>query len=387
MQTHANLASGAADAVRVLASRRSAFAAAPPVSIVGEHDRIGTLVFARFLDVAQGLTEIRQDGVESDVTYAETMSAINQLGWTVVAHVVSHGEHTTLLTIPTAHGGDATALVYTEEAWGEWRFQVVAETAVVADSAVAAIAALLPARTNDADSDFVNVNFWMYDPMMGGMSISRRIDRLAWGGDGGIAGNYPASVRSGVRSEKGQIVTLDELSSLEGPMSGGRLAVFHGPPGTGKTRFLQSLASSWAPWCDVHYVVDPDEMFNAAPYLYRVVLGDSRTDRWRLVVMEDGDEFIASDGKKRSGAAVSRLLNVADGLIGQGLKVQFLISTNVEELAFNSAIVRSGRCGAQIEFPHFGLDEADEWLLAHGIETDLPEDSTFPLSDLYAHLS
>lgn len=352
---------------------RSAFADAPPVSIVGEHDRMGTVVFAQFLALADGLAEFRRESVESDVTYAETAMAFAELGWTVEMHLVTGQDHDTLLSIPTKHG-PATAIVCADDRWGDWDFQVVAASTAAADAAREALLALVPPMSQSA-GDRVNVNFWMHDKMMGGVSINRKLDRLGWDD---IAANYPAATRE----------TLSGLSALTGCMPKGRLAVFHGPPGTGKTRFLQSLAASWSDWCDVHYIVDPDEMFNSATYLYRVMLGDySNDERWRLVVIEDGDEFIATDGKQRSGAAVSRLLNVADGLIGQGLKVMVLVSTNVEELAFNAAVMRSGRCGAQVEFPYFSADEADEWLSAREVDADLGDAESVPLSDLYAFAS
>jgi hypothetical protein len=241
----------------------------------------------------------------------------------------------------------------------EWReeFHVVigAATRPAADAAQAAFGKFLP-QINTASADTINMTFWSYHPMYGGQSFNRRIDRSAWSA---VERNYPTGLRE----------RLAALCALRTQPSGGRLMVFHGPPGTGKSRYLQTLATEWAEWCSVHYVVDPDMMFADAAYMTRVMLADAYddTDRWRLVVVEDGDEFIAKNAKARSGHAIAKLLNVADGLVGQGLRVMVLVSTNVRNNQFNTAIVRPGRCGAQVEFPMFAPDEATEWCLSNGV--------------------
>jgi len=41
------------------------------------------------------------------------------------------------------------------------------------------------------------------------------------------------------------------------PGQGGRLLLWTGPPGTGKTYALRTLAWEWRRWCSFHYVTDP----------------------------------------------------------------------------------------------------------------------------------
>ena len=61
-----------------------------------------------------------------------------------------------------------------------------------------------------------------------------------------IERNYPAATRA----------PLGELHRLVRPARLGKLVLWHGPPGTGKTTALRSLFRSWAPWCDAHYIAD-----------------------------------------------------------------------------------------------------------------------------------
>src|SRR5919199_2980337 len=73
--------------------------------------------------------------------------------------------------------------------------------------------------------------------------------------------------------------------------------------------------------------------------------------QWRLIVIEDADELLRSDAKRESGQSLSRLLNVADGFIGQGVNALILITTNEPLGRLHPAVVRPGRCLAEVEFP------------------------------------
>ena len=67
---------------------------------------------------------------------------------------------------------------------------------------------------------------------------------------------------------------------------------------------------------------DPEQLFGNPGYLMTDALGqddDEPRDRWRLLVLEDCDELIPAD---------SRLLNLTDALLGQGLDVLVAVTTN-----------------------------------------------------------
>ena len=66
--------------------------------------------------------------------------------------------------------------------------------------------------------------------------------------------------------------------------------------------------------------------------------------------------------RNRTGQALSRLLNVADGLIGQAHKTLICITTNEPMDALHPAVKRPGRCLANLEFPALSRSEAAAWL-------------------------
>jgi SpoVK/Ycf46/Vps4 family AAA+-type ATPase len=130
-------------------------------------------------------------------------------------------------------------------------------------------------------------------------------------------------------------------------------------------------------------VTDPETFFGSSPkYMLDVLLDEEDDeDEWRLLVLEDTGELLAADAKERTGQGLSRLLNVVDGLIGQGLRVVVLVTTNEPLGALHEAVSRPGRCAAQIEFAPFTLDEAREWLERNGGDAE-PRAGT--LASLYA---
>lgn len=323
------------------------------------------MALGQFTWHARGRSQIRSAHIDSVTPWADVVACVAAIG---VVHVELHDGASRFAVVEVA---DTVALLDGNETWGEYAVTVAADNATHADNALAALRELIPARPAVEDAT-VDIHFWMEHPMMGAVAQRRAVDRLHWAD---VAGNYPTAVRS----------QLDHLISLTTAPAAGRLMVFHGEPGTGKTRFIQALAGEWADWCTVQYIVDPDKMLDSAFYLNTVMAGDDHPDdgRWRLVVIEDGDEFIDTDAKARSGHAIARLLNLADGLVGQGLKVMVAVSTNVPEASFAGAVVRTGRCGALVEFPRFTVTEAVEWCAARGA-TDADFEQPPTLAELYA---
>jgi len=177
------------------------------------------------------------------------------------------------------------------------------------------------------------------------------------------------------------------------PGKGGQLLLWQGPPGTGKSWALRALVSEWLPFAEFHYITDPDAFFvESAAYMVDVLLADSYDvidapsgdivseadpeGKWRVLILEDTGELLSANAKEKYGQGLARLLNVVDGLIGQGLRVLVLVTTNDELGELNAAVRRPGRCASQIVFSPLTEEEAAEWL------GDDVEDGT-TLAELY----
>jgi hypothetical protein len=261
--------------------------------------------------------------------------------------------------------GGALALVDT--GYGQVSVEVAAETRAAANAGVTMLREAL--KMGPPVVDRISVGFWMRGDG-GGHVRHRTIEAPAFIE---IAANYAAAVRS----------AIERLVAMTAPAHG-RLILWRGEPGTGKSHALRALARAWAPWCSAHFIMDPEELLgHGGAYMLDVLSWDGDDDeRWRLVILEDAGELIAADARAVTGQALSRLLNVADGLLGQGTRTLLLITTNEPVGRLHPAARRPGRCMSDIEFSPLSAEEANSWLVAHG--SDRRVERPTALADLFA---
>lgn len=219
---------------------------------------------------------------------------------------------------------------------------------------------------------WVRMRLWSYRGDYADMS-TRQVLAPSWPT---VAGNYAAPTATALAP----LMTAPDVDDRAG-----RLVLWHGAPGTGKTTAVRALAQQWSSWCEPHYVTDPEKLFAETAYLLQVagvddVDDDDRQAPWRLVVAEDCDEYLRADAKQRSGASLGRLLNLCDGILGHGLKVVVLLTTNEDLGSLHPAITRPGRCLSQVDFAPLSPAEAGAWLGGAGPTPTRPT----TLAELYA---
>jgi hypothetical protein len=272
--------------------------------------------------------------------------------------------------------GYAVAFIEVED--GNCRTTTYSDSIDGAQRAKARVEELQP-KTEPKDALSVPFNFWSYG--RGGPQVVRReIEGIE---PDSIRGNYSDDVQA----------ELDRLCDPEWrPDGAGQLLLWSGPPGTGKTHAIRALAKAWKPWCGMHYVTDPEKFFGSqADYMVSVLLRNAGIEdeedgqqQWSLLVLEDAGDFLQPDAKQETGGpALARFLNVVDGLIGHGLKVMVLVTTNEEVKELHEAVSRPGRCAADVRFGKLSTEESHRWLQEHRAHPDVPAGNR-TLAELYA---
>lgn len=223
----------------------------------------------------------------------------------------------------------------------------------------------------EPDENVVRIAFWRHHPRGGPISESREVVCPSWNE---IQDNYADSTRRALER-----LFMSQVDSTVA----GKLVLWHGEPGTGKTFALRSWGRACSDWMNINYIVDPEVFFGSnANYMLELLMRPPG-EKLNLFVAEDTGELLARDAKREKGQALSRLLNVCDGLIGQGMRILFLITTNEELGALHPAVARPGRCYANIGFEAFGQKEATEWLCSRGVE-EAPVSSRRTIAELYS---
>lgn len=207
----------------------------------------------------------------------------------------------------------------------------------------------------------------------GATSAHRRVEAPLWEE---ISLNYSSSTAS----------ALAGLATARAS-NGGRLVLWHGDSGTAKTHALRALSREWRDWCSPHFITDPEAFLGqSTAYLLDVLtssdLEQDRSRDWKLLILEDAGELLTADAKARTGQALSRLLNVTDGLIGQGMNALALVTTNGPLKQLHPAVQWPGRCWSLVEFEALSTSEANDWLAR--AESSMRVSRPTSLAGLYA---
>ena len=139
---------------------------------------------------------------------------------------------------------------------------------------------------------------------------------------------------------------VEDLSSIS-PC--GRLAIFDGPPGTGKTFLIRAILDAVE---DAMFVLVPPEMMGmlASPELIPMLLRKKAGGGGGgpiIFILEDADNLLTPRDSKNL-SLISSLLNFSSGMLGSMLDIRAIATTNSEKKDIDAALMRPGRLCRQV---------------------------------------
>lgn len=195
----------------------------------------------------------------------------------------------------------------------------------------------------------------------------------------GIQTNYPTHSRK----------AISDLMLDENPVLKGRIVIWHGRPGTGKTYALRALVNAWRKKYVPVVVSDPEHFSSKPSYYYDLIdhVSDydetgNQVEKPMILIMEDTADLILLGNRATHFDKVGKLLNMSDGLLGQGRDdiMVFTFNEKIEEI--DPAFLRPGRCIMTHEFQTFTAAEAKEWLGGRGKSLE-GRHGDYTLAELY----
>jgi len=163
------------------------------------------------------------------------------------------------------------------------------------------------------------------------------------------------------------------------------IAMFHGPPGTGKTHYIRRLLPELSK-SGKRAILIPKHVLGAieSPAFNEFMLSNFIGQKI-VFVIEDSESIISkrsSDGGGRS-EVVSTLLNVTDGILNDIFSIQVVLTFNTDLKSIDKALLRKGRLIAKYKFD--SLNHADSKRLAEhlGVDSTLLKESN-NLAEIYS---
>lgn len=158
------------------------------------------------------------------------------------------------------------------------------------------------------------------------------------------------------------------IESLNTNHSG--LYMLHGPPGTGKSTYIKYLASALKK--DVIFF--PTSLVGdlTNPSIVNLLTKKQNC----VLILEDAEKAIMKREHNNDSSLVSTLLNMTDGIMGDVLKLNVIVTYNCKRQEIDEALLRKGRLKAEHSFDKLSIENAKKIVKKLKLDIDVVEEMT-----------
>jgi hypothetical protein len=158
------------------------------------------------------------------------------------------------------------------------------------------------------------------------------------------------------------------------------VTILQGPPGTGKTTYLRHLLFELKGTHRFYYLPLTSYSILCSPECIDFWLSETKRKLGKVVVIEDAESLLARRGADNQ-EALSNLLNIADGFIGDYLRLHVICTISAPIKDLDPAVTRPGRLIASREFSKLTRQQALR--LAETLGITLQPQDNYSLAEVY----